>query len=300
MDSGPGRALMGAVVDYAGLFPPAARSMADAVAEYVAAQAGPDAWMLGRFVVPAARLAELGEALAGTPRASSGWRLSAIVRDQSAADRAAIDAFNAASPNGAVVDSVECKPESFDGIVWLGHAFGARFDVFVELSPGPEAPAWMECLASSGLRAKIRTGGLTAAAFPAPDALLTFLDAAVRRGVAFKATAGLHHATRGTYALTDDADAARAPMYGYLNLLLAAAALRQGLPHRTAEALLVRSDTTSLAITDAAVTWGDVVIPHDALRALRQQLVLSFGSCSFQEPADEFRRVTDGSVSTHR
>ena len=46
-------ALLTGVVDYAGLFPPAALAMADAVAEYHAARADGHAWMLGRFVVPA-------------------------------------------------------------------------------------------------------------------------------------------------------------------------------------------------------------------------------------------------------
>ena len=55
---GSARALLGSVVDYAGLFPPTSATMADAVAHYAGERAGADQWMLGRFVVPAARLAE--------------------------------------------------------------------------------------------------------------------------------------------------------------------------------------------------------------------------------------------------
>ena len=61
------RALLGGVVDYAGLFPPAALSMADAVAEYAAAQRGADAWMLGRFVLPAAPAGRVRRGAGGAP-----------------------------------------------------------------------------------------------------------------------------------------------------------------------------------------------------------------------------------------
>ena len=53
------RALLGGLIDYAGLFPPAQLDMADAVAGYRAARSGPHAWMLDRIVCPAERLADL-------------------------------------------------------------------------------------------------------------------------------------------------------------------------------------------------------------------------------------------------
>jgi hypothetical protein len=45
-------ALLGRLFDHAPLFPPASLSLADALAEDRRAQESPDAWMLGRFVVP--------------------------------------------------------------------------------------------------------------------------------------------------------------------------------------------------------------------------------------------------------
>ncbi len=46
------RPLLSGLIDYAGLFPPAAVSMADAVANYAAYRTSADAWALGRFVLP--------------------------------------------------------------------------------------------------------------------------------------------------------------------------------------------------------------------------------------------------------
>src|SRR5688572_24678308 len=52
------RLLLRGVVDYAGLFPPAGLTMADAVAAYARHREEDASWMLGRFVLPAARLDE--------------------------------------------------------------------------------------------------------------------------------------------------------------------------------------------------------------------------------------------------
>src|SRR4051794_5561991 len=60
------RVLLYNVVDYAGLFPPAALDMKTAVRNFLAYQASDTAWMLGRFVVPASRLSEFSETLEQT------------------------------------------------------------------------------------------------------------------------------------------------------------------------------------------------------------------------------------------
>src|SRR5579862_568523 len=45
-------ALLGRLFDHAPMFPPAAMALPDALEEDERAQASPDAWLLGRFVVP--------------------------------------------------------------------------------------------------------------------------------------------------------------------------------------------------------------------------------------------------------
>jgi hypothetical protein len=55
------RALLERLIDHAALFPPASMSMPDALGEDRRARASEHAWILGRFVVPASRLAELGD-----------------------------------------------------------------------------------------------------------------------------------------------------------------------------------------------------------------------------------------------
>jgi hypothetical protein len=55
------RALLEGLFDHAALFPPASMTMADALAEDRRARESEHAWLLGRFVVPASKLGELGE-----------------------------------------------------------------------------------------------------------------------------------------------------------------------------------------------------------------------------------------------
>ncbi|MDE3127939.1 MAG: hypothetical protein KGL38_08030, partial [Gemmatimonadota bacterium] len=89
-------ALLARAVDYAGLFPPARLPMADAVRAYADYRHGPQAWMLGRFVVPAARLEEFdeagGELLPASAAAS--WALSATVSADVELDTRSIHRFN--------------------------------------------------------------------------------------------------------------------------------------------------------------------------------------------------------------
>ena len=58
------RVLLGSIVDYAGLFPPARLPLDQAVRNYLRYRSEPESWMLGRFVLPAARLDESGDWLA--------------------------------------------------------------------------------------------------------------------------------------------------------------------------------------------------------------------------------------------
>ena len=72
------RALMTGAIDYAGLFPPAGLTMPDAVARFAEYRRGPHAWMLGRFVVPVARLGELGDAVKTVAADGLPWSVSVI------------------------------------------------------------------------------------------------------------------------------------------------------------------------------------------------------------------------------
>jgi hypothetical protein len=158
-------ALLERLIDHAPLFPPASMSMEEALAEDARVRARPSGWMVARFVCPASRLSELGEA--------APLRLSVVLDSPSFAAESRVEAREI-PPDGAV------PPE------------GSPHEIYVELAPGGDIAA----LRRRGLRAKVRCGG---ARVPPIDELAAFVRACRDEGVSFKATAGLHHALR-----TDD------------------------------------------------------------------------------------------------
>lgn len=287
------RTLLVDAVDYAGLFPPAGLPMPDAARCYAEYRAGPDAWALGRFVVPAARLEEFA-ATAGTAwnAQRSPWLVSATVGTDLAADLAAIAQFREAVPaTSAWLDTIEFRVADRDALVEALLRIPPALQRYAELPLDPEPTPLVGLLVHRGAHAKFRTGGVTAEAIPDPDLLLRALAVVVQAGLRFKCTAGLHHPVRGMHPLTYDADAPRAVMYGYLNVYLAAAALLQGETRDVARRVLVEQDLSAFQAGGDDLMWRAVRFPQPLLRALRRRGMHAFGSCSFREPVDEAAMV---------
>ena len=297
MPGEPLRTLLAQIIDYAGLFPPARLSMADAVAEFARQLQGDEGFMLARFVVPVARLDEFEqEAAAHLPKkdGESPWELSVLPDEDLDASRKRIDAFNEAhsqTENGlAKVASVEYRPPEVMAILTACRAFKG-LELYLELPWNENPDPWIRLVAENGARAKIRTGGLTDDDFPPVAAVSQFLFAAHEHGVPMKATAGLHHPIRGVYRLTYEPDSPEGLMHGFLNVFLAAAAIRADLPEPTVTELLEERDTDTFTFHEGGVTWQDHEIPLNSLGDARSLLALSYGSCSFSEPVEDLAKL---------
>lgn len=283
------RALMAGVVDYAGLFPPAALDMPRAVANYAEYLASPDAWALGRFVVPVARLGELADAKRALVAVGAPWQLAALAGSDLAADVERIGAFNAGHRD-AVVDTIESRMASAEEIARLA-PLARGYDLFVEVPVAGDPLPLLRAVRDAGAKAKIRTGGVTADAFPTSEQVARFLAACVSLGVPCKATAGLHHPIRAAYRLTYAPDAPSGTMFGFLNVFLAAAFLRAGASEGEARAILSATDPADFAFDDGGVAWRGRRLTTEALREARSDVALSFGSCSFREPIDDLQAL---------
>ena len=295
------RSLLAGAIDYAGLFPPAGLAMDDAAARYHTYLGGDDAWALGRFVVPASRLDALAAAALALPPdhepSHLPWRLSALVTGDAAADMDAVLEFNhrrTALDSGGwagAVDSVEARADSVDGIETLARSRHPAVDMFVEVAPVPGSAPLLEAIAAHRMAAKVRTGGVVATQFPTPVAVARFIHDCARLAIPFKATAGLHHPLRASYPLTYEADAGRARMFGFLNVLLASAAARAGAEVIELAQLLDESDAASLGFDGDTVQWRDRRFGREDVESTRARFALSFGSCSFEEPLADLRRL---------
>ena len=287
--------LLAGGIDYAGLFPPAGLAMAAAVRQYAEHRAGPDAWALGRFVVPVARLAELERETTelGPRDPASPWRLSALLGVEAAEDLKALGEFNCrhAAPGALALsaDVVEARAGSVEAVDRLLAAMPRWVQAYVEIPLDRDPAPLVAAIARHGARAKARTGGVTAEAFPTAEQVLRFLRACTAAGVPFKATAGLHHPLRAEYRLTYATDSARGIMFGFLNVFLTAAFLRRGLADGDALRLLEERSADAFRFSTDAIDWRGHRLERAAVEEARVAGIVAFGSCSFTEPIEDLR-----------
>jgi len=292
------RALLTQSIDYAGLFPPAGLDMPTAVENYARYRTGPDAWALGRFVVPVSRLPDLEAALAGpfqeNPKAQP-WPLALLAGTDLPGDLETIAELTRRHSNpGAplvLADTIEVKASSVHGIEDIMHRTPRTLQAYIEVPIERDPHDLLLALQRLGGRAKVRTGGVTREAFPATSHLIRFLRGCVQAGVAFKATAGLHHPLRAEYRLSYAPDSPTGVMFGFLNLFLATAFLRAGMAEADAARLLEEESSEAFQIDEGGIAWEGHRLQLDGLRSARRFGVVSFGSCSFTEPIGDLEAL---------
>jgi hypothetical protein len=300
------KALLSGLIDYAGLFPPAKLPLADALANHRRYQQGEDAWMLGRFVCPAARLAELaahasllsdGPPLVVSAPGRGGAGAEELLGNLQA-DLADIDACRSRHAGRVVIDALEVR------IPTDGPLRSSLFEQVAELTASAglslffEAPIddvealdglFFHLRTTSFVRPagyKMRTGGLEAAAFPSADQIALAVAQCAAERVPFKATAGLHH----PFPRHDAGVGAR--MHGFVNLFTAGVlAYHRLIGPEAARDVLLDESPANFRFGDAGLRWGRFAADTHQIVQARAEGALSFGSCSFDEPRDDLRAL---------
>jgi hypothetical protein len=290
------RVLLRNSIDYAGLFPPAALDMDAAVGNYSRYHAGEAAWALGRFILPVSRLPDFEQATAKHfphPPAGQPWLLSVLTGADLAGDLKQVAEFNRrhAATGTARIDTLEAKASSNDAVRDTMDRIPSDLQAYLEIPIEDDPTSLIATIGRTAARAKVRTGGVTGDGFPSTANLLRFLLSCVRAGVPFKATAGLHHPLRAEYRLTYAPDSPTGKMFGFLNLFLATAFLRAGMEESRAAGVLEEESPLAFQFDGRGVSWRDHRIGQDALAGARQDLIVSFGSCSFTEPLEELQTL---------
>ncbi len=323
------RAFMEQIIDYAGIFPPASLSLEASIHNYARYRTGPEAWMLGRFICPAGRLDDLssyGETLfaeAGEP-----FRFSVLIRPAFPPDpyRAAVKedlqkiaAFVERHGDRVRVEALELKlppkwPEILDGAdpgkfldevaEVIEQARIAPVQPFYELPPLKAGTGMIpraveifaahrqEVVAGSGSQyyrspaLKLRCGGVEPHLYPTSaqvaEVILSCRDAAVP----LKATAGLHHPVRHY-----NADA-KVTMHGFFNVFGAAIlAAAHSLEASTVQEIIEDEHPKHFQFEANSFQWRGFSANTEQISRYRRELMLSFGSCSFEEPRDDLRAL---------
>jgi hypothetical protein len=297
------RAFLAGIIDYAGLFPPTNLPLEKAIRNYAEYRAGRDAWMLGRFVIPAGRLAELdsfeGLFTPGMPFAFAvlgrGGDSAAAFLDGLGADLQAVEAFRSRHGERVAVESFEVKlplalPRAAEWPAVTARLRQAGMNGWYEWDSGP---SWREVdsdvlavLAGGAAGIKLRCGGPREAAFPSPEQVAFRIATCQAHGLRLKFTAGLHHPFRHF-----DRDV-QGKMHGFVNVF-GAAILAHALPlaEEQVRAAIEDEDPSNFGFDEIGFGWKQYHALTDEIIAARRQFVVSFGSCSFDEPRHDLRAL---------
>ncbi len=258
--------------DDAALFPPGDASMQLAVRAHRGHRSSPRARYTGPFVVAVTRVEEL-VAARSTLGDHDPLRIAVTLGNHSAAIEPALAAADHAQ--GLQVAAVEFSlpPDLAVSDAMAAISAAAIPDevaVFVEVPRDERRDRLIDALSGTALYAKLRTGGIYAGAYPDENELATTIHRAVTRDVAFKATAGLHHAIRNTDPHTGF------EQHGFLNILVAVAAASDGAKPSDLRDILQRREPTGLATSVAALDPQSIPGIRGRFRSL--------GTCSILEP----------------
>lgn len=321
------RALMSEAIDYAGLFPPAQLPLDTAIRDYARYRAEPDAWMLGRFICPVAKLAELGpyrELLSINPP----FRFSVLGAGGKTTDDflaglrgelTAMHAFEETLAGLVRAEIIETKlpqPLYAEGDedevagffravsdVLLDAGRGATpvfFEVPLDATVGQRMPVITAAVemyldevalekASKGATRGLVGLKLRSGGVKA-DAIPTceHLAAAISAGAT--ALVPLKF-TAGLHHPIRHANAGvGAKMHGFLNVF--AAGMIGSYPKRGPAKLariLADENAKAFRFDEARLTWEDEHANAAWIAEMRTKVITSFGSCSFDEPREDLR-----------
>jgi len=301
------QALLRHSIDYAGMFPPCSLALEPALRNQAQYVRSPEAWMLGDFVLAieqfdsAKQLLEQFDPSHPLRVAALGPKTSNAVAFGQALAKAA-EAIRSLS--GHNVDLVSIShlemflPHDQAGrartdLVLLKEARSllGNLPVFWE-APPERAEQTIALLAEHNSDAdvasfgyKLRTGGVTPDAFPTSAQIARALVTPATHQLPIKFTAGLHHPIR------QFRDEVKTKMYGFLNVLGAAvlAAEHRWDAHQTA-VMLEDENVDSFSFTEDFFAWREWKIDIKRLQ-YRRKFVVSFGSCSFDEPREDLHAL---------
>lgn len=288
------RTMLTGAIDYAGLFPPSSVSMPEAVINYATYRNSNYNWMLGRFVVGVGRLREFYDSAQDfiSRDDASAWQIAIVAGDDLSETVNIVGEFNAAHSPHVICDAVEMKAVTEYQIETVSESLPAGVTAYFEIDPKVSFPEMLTRIALNGQRAKIRTGGVTADAFPRSVDIVRFVKACVGANVPFKATAGLHHPIRCFRPLTYEENSAKGTMHGFLNLFLMTGFAIEGYRRSFLEDVMEEEFDEVFEFDASGVKWRhEFELTNHQIERLRQFGIQSFGSCSFDEPIADLQTL---------
>jgi hypothetical protein len=294
------QALLAKSIDYAGMFPPCSLDLESALRNQAQYVRSPEAWMLNTFVLPVAKFDAAKQLLsefdpthplqvaALGPKTTNGNAFLDALEDADAAIRSLSSNVDLVS-----ISHLEMflPNEADSALLEEARVILGDLPVFWE-APPERAQQTIALLAEHNSNAesatfgcKLRTGGVTADAFPSSGQIAAALVTPATHQLPIKFTAGLHHPIR------QFRDEVKAKMHGFLNVLGAAVlAAEHRWDARQTSIMLEDENADSFSFIDDFFAWCEWKISTERLQ-YRRKFVASFGSCSFDEPHEDLRAL---------
>lgn len=318
------KAFMREIIDYAGLFPPADLSLDTSLQKYSKYRNEDDAWMLSRYIIPAARLEELkpyGDSLftKKAPHAFSvlGKRAETVsdyYEDLKNVARS-IEEFHDEHGKSVTTDVLELKlpreavfandeellteiyskttdlmgsEKVLPAEIFFEGIFDKNWEKEIALILEAMAAHNVSSDGKNEVRAgfKLRCGGVEASMVPSVEQVAFTLNRVREQNVPIKCTAGLHHPLRHYD------HSVKTKMHGFMNVFGGA---MLGYAHdfsdEQMQAVVKEEDQEHFSFTENGFRWNDFEVSTQEIEELRKVAVTSFGSCSFDEPREDLRKL---------
>jgi hypothetical protein len=305
------------LIDYAGLFPPANLELKYAFNNYLDYTVNnPYSWIVAKFVCPASKLAVLEKliqdekielannvslSILGSSSVHSSEFIESISHDSDIisdfisiySDKISADTFEVRLPDdifsfkddNVIYDIIKLASEK------IAKVYGKPFPLFFEAQPNENLTALAKAISKynvSGGKAgyKLRTGGVEASAFPPSGKIAFAIKACGDFGIPMKCTAGLHHPIRHYN------ESVKTKMHGFINVFSAGILnVCLNLPEDVMTEILEDEDAGNFHFSDNSFGWKEYRILTSRIQEAREQFMISYGSCSFDEPIDDLKNL---------
>jgi len=316
---------MKGLIDYAGMFPPANLDLTSAFTNYLGYLNSDDEWMMDKFICSIKSFEEFTNHDSGVSKQlhdfkSERWVSFALLLTGGKTtkeflksldtDLKMIKGFVSEHSELIVTDNFEAKlPDDISGknnsgackkflndcsIIFNEHGlFGSK--IFFEPPVNNDYEFVIEKLTytmaesdKNGGNAgfKLRTGGVTPDLFPLSEQIAFALKACKDNKLQFKATAGLHHPIRHYN------DSVSTKMHGFMNVFGAGVlACANSLSLKEITEIVNAENAESFKFTEEEFRWNDIPSSIEQVSKARNEFVLSFGSCSFDEPREDLKKL---------
>lgn len=285
------------LIDYAGLFPPAALPLPEAILNYHSYIHESDSWMLGPFVIPVSRLSEL-EPLRAKFNDQHPLRLSVILTKSGEIETEldVIKRFLETYQTVGTIEAIEVPlPGHVDSVFFEKlEKQTANYPIYCEMAgTNDQLLDTLDSIqainerASKRIGIKMRMGGTTANLFPSAKQASFVIHECKKRGLALKFTAGLHHPIR------QYREEVETFMHGFVNVFTASIlAYCRSINKVTIQAILLDEDPANFSFTTDALAWRNLTVSSSEINDARNFFAASYGSCSFDEPREELGELT--------